>query len=66
MATLRNTNPLGAIELPLLAAFGRSTHLEPGEEFDVPDDVAADLLQQLGNYEAVAPAKAKTTTKSEG
>lgn len=66
MATLRNTSPMGAIELPLLAAFGRSPYLDAGEEFDVPDDVAASLLEQVGNYAAVAPAKAKTTTKTEG
>jgi len=55
MPTLRNINPLGAVEVPLL---GRV--LEPGETFDVPKDVAERLLDQPGNYELVtAPTKEK-------
>lgn len=49
---LKNTNPLGAVDLPLI---GRS--LEAGEEFEVPDDVGKELLKQAGNYEQ---AKGKT------
>jgi hypothetical protein len=45
MPILRNINPLGAIDLPLL---GRT--LDAGEEFEVTDDQAAVLLQQIGNY----------------
>jgi hypothetical protein len=45
MPVLRNTNPLGAIDLPLI---GRT--LQAGEEFEVTDDQAALLLQQIGNY----------------
>lgn len=45
---LRNTNPMGAVELPLI---GRT--LEAGEEFEVPDLQGRALLQQRGNYEAV-------------
>ena len=56
MATLRNINPLGAVDLPLI---GRT--LEAGEVFDVPDSAAAVLLEQTGNYEPV-PSK-KSTSK---
>lgn len=48
MATLRNTNPISPVFLPLI---GRV--LEAGETFDVPDEQAANLLAQLGNYELV-------------
>lgn len=43
---LRNTNPLGAVDLPLI----RRT-LEAGEVFEVSDEVGAALLEQVGNYE---------------
>lgn len=58
MATLRNTNPLGEIDLPLI---GKT--LAPGETFDVPADIAASLLDQVGNYESVTT---KSKTESEG
>jgi hypothetical protein len=65
---LRNINPLGEVDLPLI---GRS--LAPGEEFEVDDkhagrapsttvdeetgeetyDAGEGLLAQVGNYEAV-------------
>lgn len=51
---LRNTNPLGAVDLPLI---GRT--LAPGEEFDVPDEAGAALLEQVGNYERVSATKEK-------
>ncbi|HEY1174794.1 MAG TPA: hypothetical protein VGF17_01450 [Phytomonospora sp.] len=53
---LRNTNPLGAVELPLI---GRV--LEAGEEFDIDDEHGKRLLEQDGNYEkakAASPASA--------
>lgn len=53
---LRNTNPLGRVDLPLI---GRA--LEPGEEFEVDDAAGARLLEQAGNYERV-----KATPKKEG
>ena len=56
MATLRNINPLGAVDVPLL---GRT--LAAGETFDVPADVAEVLLDQAGNYEPVT--KKPTTVK---
>ena len=68
---LKNTNPLGAIHLPLI---GRD--LEAGEVFEVSDEQAGrapsttkdqdgndvvdpgeGLLAQVGNYEAVKAAK---------
>jgi hypothetical protein len=60
MTTLRNCNPLGAIDLPLI---GRT--LEAGEEFDVPEDVAVALLEQVGNYERVdaEPPTKRTAAK---
>lgn len=48
MPTLKNTNPLGDVDLPLI---GRS--LAAGEEFEVSDEQAATLLAQAGNYEVV-------------
>lgn len=48
MATLRNTNPLGAVDLPLI---GRT--LQAGEEFEVEDEHVDNLLSQVGNYERV-------------
>ena len=58
MAVLRNINPLGAVELPLI---GRT--LAAGEEFEVPDSIAEQLLAQVGNYEAVKSTKKPTTVK---
>lgn len=49
---LRNINPIGDVDLPLI---GRS--LAAGEEFEVADDLAAALLEQVGNYEAVKAGK---------
>ena len=49
---LKNTSPLGSIDLPLI---GRT--LAAGEVFDVPDKVGAALLEQIGNYEAVKADK---------
>lgn len=68
MPTLRNVNPLGGVDLPLI---GRS--LEAGEEFEVTDeqagkapivnkdgevtDLGSGLLSQVGNYELVTKKK---------
>lgn len=46
MATLKLTNPLGAMYLPFL---GRE--VAAGEKFDCPDELVPALLAQLGNYE---------------
>lgn len=61
MPTLRNTNPLGQVDLPLIGRQGDpvgetgSGCLEPGEEFEVSDADAAKLLEQDGNYAPVDP-----------
>lgn len=55
---LKNTNPLGAVDLPLI---GKT--LEANEVFDVSDEDGAALLQQTGNYEAVND-DAKKASKS--
>lgn len=54
---LKNINPLGAVDLPLI---GRT--LEAGEVFDVPDDAGNALLEQVGNYATVTKAEAKAAT----
>lgn len=54
---LRNINPLGAVEVPLL---GRV--LEAGEEFDIDDEQGAALLDQVGNYE---PAESDNKSDSD-
>lgn len=46
--TLINTNPQGAVDLYVLG-IGHLA-LDAGAEFDVPDDVAEELLLQVGNY----------------
>lgn len=48
MVRLRNTNPLGQVDLPLLGLT-----LDAGEEFDVPPEHVDELLAQSGNYELV-------------
>lgn len=49
---LRNTNPLGRVDLPLI---GRT--LDAGQTFEVADDLGAALLEQAGNYELVKSPK---------
>jgi hypothetical protein len=51
MPKLRNVNPLGEVDVPIL---GRS--LTAGEEFEVDDDTARLLLAQVGNYAPVGDA----------
>lgn len=58
MAVLRNVNPLGEVELPLI---GRT--IAAGEEFEVPADVAETLLAQVGNYEEVKTPKKSAQVK---
>lgn len=52
--TLRNVNPLGAVEFPLI---GRV--LEAGETFEIDDTTAAALLEQEGNWELVTAKSGK-------
>ena len=53
MARLKNINPLGEIDLPLI-----DRSLMSGEEFEVTDEQAAVLLMQVDNYQAVTAPKA--------
>ncbi len=70
MPVLRNTNPLGAIYLPLIGQ-----ELQPGEEFEVTakqagrapsgSDPGDGLLGQAGNYERVeTPAQKAAQSQS--
>ena len=67
---IRNINPLGRVDVPLLRRQGDIEGegrgcLEPGEIVDVPDDVAAVLLEQTTNFEAVemaSPAQVEEPT----
>lgn len=54
MPKLKNTNPLGEVDVPLL---GRV--LEQDEEFDASPEQAKVLLAQVGNFESVSPSKKK-------
>lgn len=54
MIPLKNTNPIGHVDLPLI---GRA--LKPGEEFEVTAEQAAVLLEQHGNYELADPKAEK-------
>lgn len=51
MPALRNVNPLGEVDIPLV---GQT--VQRGAEFEVTDEHAAALLMQVGNYEPVDPA----------
>lgn len=58
MVKIRNTNPLGRVDVPLLRREGDVPGegvgcLEPGEVIDVTPEHADLLLQQVGNYEPV-------------
>lgn len=52
MPRIRNVNPLGEVEVPLL---GRV--LGAGEVVEVTDEQAAVLLAQVGNYEQADTAE---------
>jgi len=56
MATLKKIDPLGDIDLPIINRQGENC-LRAGEEFEVSDEIASDLLQQAGNFEAVTSTK---------
>lgn len=56
---IRNINPLGRVDVPLLRRQGDIEGegrgcLEPGEVIEVPDELGAVLLEQTTNFEAVA------------
>ncbi len=86
MPLLKNINPLGHVDLPLIGRQGDngiyaepdengfeartpvigSGCLEAGEEFEVSDEDAAHLLEQVGNYELVKTPAKKVITEIEG
>ena len=47
---LAHSSPLGALEIPTVSA-----PVEPGETFDVPDEIAEGLLTQSDLYRRVNP-----------
>lgn len=65
MPKLRNINPLGQVDVPLLGRQGDPVGeegrgcLEPGEVFEVPKEIADVLLEQVDNYELVIEPKKK-------
>lgn len=65
MAKLRNTNPLGQVDVPLIGRQGDTDGrtgigcLEPDEEFECSREHALLLLGQSGNFEPV-DAEART------
>lgn len=71
MKQLRNINPLGYVDLPLIGREGPAIDddgnptpagagcLVPGEVFEVSDEHAAILLEQTTNYELVETPKKK-------
>lgn len=65
MPKLRNINPLGQVDVPLLRRQGEpfgvsgSGCLEPGEVFEVSEEIAGVLLEQVDNYELVIEPKKK-------
>lgn len=58
MPKLKNINPLGGVEVPLV---GRT--LAAGEEFDVTEKQAERLLMQASNYERVKDSTSASTKK---
>lgn len=64
---LKNTNPLGQVDVPILRRQGEPIGtegagcLEPGEVFECDAALAEQLLEQVGNYERVS-----ATTKKKG
>lgn len=56
---LKNTNPLGDVDIPGIGT------VEAGAEVEVPDELAKQLLDQVGNYEAVV-ATPTTSIKKKG
>lgn len=63
MPKVRNINPMGQVDVPLLRRQGEpygvegSGCLEPGEVFETDADTAALLLEQADNYELVTEQK---------
>ena len=58
MAKLIHNSPLGALEIP-----GVLGHPEPGEPFDVDDDLIEDLLAQSDLYAPAPKPRSKAAAK---
>lgn len=48
---LRNVSPYGALEVAVSLDPPRRAVIGAGAVFEVPDDLGAHLLEQVGNYE---------------
>jgi hypothetical protein len=63
MPVLRNINPLGQVDVPILRRQGEplgeegSGCLEQGEVFETTPEIAARLLEQSDNFQLVKPPK---------
>lgn len=70
MPKLKNINPLGQVDVPLLRRQGEpfgeegSGCLEPGEVFEVDAATAERLLEQSDNYVRVKPPKKRAAKKA--
>jgi hypothetical protein len=70
MPKLRNINPMGQVDVPVLRRQGEpfgeegAGCLEPGEVFEVDAETAKRLLEQVDNYELVKPPKKRATKKT--
>ena len=53
MQLLRNTCPFGPVNIPAIRRI-----VPAGEVFEVPDDIAEQLLAQVGNFELAEPPAA--------
>jgi len=51
---VRNISPYGALDIPAAGLF-----FEAGEVKEVPDELGASLVEQVGNFEQVAVPAAK-------
>ena len=65
---IRNINPLGRVDVPLLRRQGDIKDegrgcLEPGEVIEVSDAIGAALLEQTTNFEAAEPRTRKESAK---
>ena len=57
---LKNTSPLGALDIPLLGRI-----VEAGETFEITGEDAENLLRQTGNFERVDKPRPRDTHKDD-
>ena len=60
MAKVKNISALGELDIPSL-----NLVVAAGATFDVPEDVAAELLKQTENFAPADKAAAKATAETE-